>query len=232
MKLSVVLFGLILSASSFAQEPPAGVFRPGRDGTPPVLTDHKEPGYSEEARLAKMQGTVTLFVVIGEDGKAKDIRVLKSLGLGLDEEAVEAVSKWQFRPGMKDGQPVEVRSTIEVNFRLLDDPREWSVKTATFTTSPGGTRPRLVKAPHPPLNESSEPASVRIAFDVDKQGVPTDIQVVDSSDPKWNDEAIELIRGWLFEPASEDGAAIAAHAEFQLKRGGESPSGATAVKKQ
>jgi periplasmic protein TonB len=52
-------------------------------------------------------------------GKARDIRVVRSLGLGLDEKAIEAVNKWKFRPGVKNGQPVSVQATIEVNFRLL-----------------------------------------------------------------------------------------------------------------
>jgi protein TonB len=53
------------------------------------------------------------------DGKASDIKVVRSLGLGLDEKAIEAVEKWKFKPGMKNGVPVAVMATIEVNFRLL-----------------------------------------------------------------------------------------------------------------
>jgi len=69
--------------------------------------------------VAKYQGTVTLYVEITPDGRATNIKVLNSLGLGLDEKAIEAVSQWVFKPGLKDGQPVTVQATIEVNFRLL-----------------------------------------------------------------------------------------------------------------
>jgi len=84
-----------------------------------VLMFKREPEYSEVARIAKYQGTVTLYVEVGPDGIAHNIRVLNGLGLGLDEKAIDAVSQWQFRPGMKDGVPVTVAASIEVNFRLL-----------------------------------------------------------------------------------------------------------------
>lgn len=59
-----------------------------------------------------------LYVEIGPDGRARNIRVQRSLGLGLDEEAIEAVKQWSFKPGQKDGKPVTVTATIEVSFRL------------------------------------------------------------------------------------------------------------------
>jgi periplasmic protein TonB len=96
-----------------------GVQRVGHGVTAPALLHKVEPEYSEEARKAKYQGTVTLYVEVDPTGKATHIRVLRSLGLGLDEKAIQAVSKWRFSPGTKDGKPVSVAATIEVNFRLL-----------------------------------------------------------------------------------------------------------------
>lgn len=78
-----------------------------------------EPEYSEEARVAKFQGNVVLWVVIGPAGIPRDVRVQRSLGMGLDEKAVAAVKNWRFQPAMKDGHPVSVRVSIEVNFRLF-----------------------------------------------------------------------------------------------------------------
>jgi TonB family protein len=83
------------------------------------LLSKVEPEYSEEARKAKYQGVVLLYVEVDPSGKAVNIRVLHSLGLGLDEKAMEAVKKWRFKPGVKDGRPVTVQAQIEVNFRLL-----------------------------------------------------------------------------------------------------------------
>jgi TonB family protein len=96
-----------------------GVFRVGGGVSQPAVIFKVDPEYSEEARKAKYSGTVTLAVVVDAEGKARDIHVIKSLGMGLDEKAIEAVEKWKFKPGMKGGQAVNVRATIEVNFRLL-----------------------------------------------------------------------------------------------------------------
>jgi TonB family protein len=207
-----------LCAASFAREQTPGVYPVGKGRTPPVLTARKEPGYSEEARIAKLQGAVTVSLTIGEDGKPRDIRVVKPLGLGLDEAAVAAVSDWQFTPGTKDGKPGVVQATIEVNFRLMMDARYWFLASARFTVPSGAERPRLVKAPQEATEETNEPATVRVAFDVDPQGVPENIRITNSSDPKVNQEATDLIGGWRFEPASNNGTAIEAHAEFDLVR--------------
>jgi TonB family protein len=78
-----------------------------------------EPEYSEEARKAKYSGAVMLSIVVNTAGRPDNIKVIKSLGMGLDEKAIEAVERWRFRPGTKDGVPARVRAQIEVNFRLL-----------------------------------------------------------------------------------------------------------------
>ncbi len=96
-----------------------GVYRVGGGVTAPVVLTKKDPEYSEEARKAKYQGTVLLAIEVSPNGSAQNIRVVRSLGLGLDEKAIEAVKQWKFKPGYKDGKPVTVAATIEVNFRLL-----------------------------------------------------------------------------------------------------------------
>ncbi len=78
-----------------------------------------EPEYSEEARKAHYQGIVVVAAEIGTDGRAHEVHVVRPLGLGLDEKAVEAVAHWKFRPATADGRPVAWPATIEVNFRLL-----------------------------------------------------------------------------------------------------------------
>jgi TonB family protein len=95
-----------------------GIFRIGGGVSAPRATYAPDPEYSEQARKAKYQGTVILWAVIGADGRARDIHVARSLGMGLDRKAIEAVRKWRFEPAMKDGQPVAVQINIEVSFRL------------------------------------------------------------------------------------------------------------------
>jgi TonB family protein len=87
--------------------------------TPPRLLYRVEPEFSEEARKAKYQGVVVLYIDIDTKGRARNIRVARQLGLGLDEKAVEAVSEWRFRPAYLDGKPVVASAVVEVNFHLL-----------------------------------------------------------------------------------------------------------------
>jgi TonB family protein len=96
-----------------------GAYKIGGGVAAPVPIYKPEPEYSEEARKAKFQGTVVLAIVVDEHGNVRDEKVVRPLGLGLDQKAIEAVQKWRFRPGMKDGHAVPVQATIEVNFRLL-----------------------------------------------------------------------------------------------------------------
>jgi TonB family protein len=89
---------------------------------PPVPILKVEPNYSEAARKARLEGQVLLTLVVDQEGSPKEIRVARSLGLGLDEEAIKAVQQWRFRPAYKDGQPVASPANVEVNFRLIREP--------------------------------------------------------------------------------------------------------------
>jgi len=95
-----------------------GAFRVGGGVSAPKAIYAPDPEYSEEARKAKYQGTCVLWLVVGPDGKPRDIKVSRTLGLGLDEKAIEAVKQWKFEPAMKDGKPVAVQINVEVSFRL------------------------------------------------------------------------------------------------------------------
>jgi TonB family protein len=95
------------------------VYKIGGGVSQPSILFKVEPEYSEEARKAKWQGTVNLSVVISEFGEPVNLKVTNSLGLGLDQQAIEAVQRWVFKPGRKDGQPVAVYATIQVTFKLL-----------------------------------------------------------------------------------------------------------------
>lgn len=96
-----------------------GRYAPGKNVTKPELVHKVEPEYSEDARKAKYAGTVVLYIEIDPNGHPTNIRVQRSLGMGLDEKAMEAVRKWIFVPGKQNGKAITVPATVEVNFRLL-----------------------------------------------------------------------------------------------------------------
>jgi periplasmic protein TonB len=84
---------------------------------------HKvEPEYTKEALDAKIEGTAILSSMIGTDGVASDIKLVRGLGKGLDEKAVECLRQWRFAPATKFGEPVSTKATIEINFRLPQSP--------------------------------------------------------------------------------------------------------------
>jgi len=96
----------------------AGGGVPGGRVTAPRAIYDPEPEYSDEARRVKHEGTVLLSLIVDQQGRARNVRIVRALGMGLDEKAVEAVKKWKFAPGTKDGYPVAVQVNVEVNFRL------------------------------------------------------------------------------------------------------------------
>jgi TonB family protein len=98
---------------------PPGIYPAGKMGvTVPQVIFNPEPSFSDEARKAKAQGMVLLLVVVGKDGHTYDIRVGQSLGMGLDEKAIEAVKVWRFRPATLNGQPVATQIAVQVDFHL------------------------------------------------------------------------------------------------------------------
>jgi TonB family protein len=99
------------------QEPP--IYKTSEKGvTAPKVLHKIDPEYTKDARDAKIAGTVVLSLEVHPDGRAHNLHVEQSLDPGLDHNAIEAISQWEFEPGKKDGKPVAVAATIEVDFRL------------------------------------------------------------------------------------------------------------------
>jgi len=97
----------------------SGFIRPGAKVIQPYILVKIEPEYSDEARRARIQGVVLLTIQVDERGGVRNIVVKQGLGLGLDDKAIEAVSRWKFRPGTVDGKPVPMAALVEVSFRLM-----------------------------------------------------------------------------------------------------------------
>ena len=129
MYFRMLVFMLFASVAVFAQ---GGLFKspeevmkvcsqknPPPCATPPHVIEAPDPDYSKEARKKKIQGTTVLWLTVGTDGRAHNIRVARALGYGLDAEAIKAVSQWKFTPSTSNGIPVPVQINVEINFRLF-----------------------------------------------------------------------------------------------------------------
>ena len=96
-----------------------GAYRVGSGIEPPALLKRVRPSYTDEGLAKKVTGEVVLEVVILAEGKIGPVRILRGLGAGLNEKAIECVRQWLFIPGKLKGQPVDVIAEIEVNFSIL-----------------------------------------------------------------------------------------------------------------
>jgi TonB family protein len=137
-KLTICMIVLLFTAGACAQNdqrPPGTVdqggavyvhgepvYKAGGDVIAPRAVYAPDPEYSEEARRAELQGQCVLWMVVGADGKPRDVRIARSLDSGLDEKSIEAIRTWRFEPARKDGQAVAVQINVETSFRLYSSP--------------------------------------------------------------------------------------------------------------
>ncbi len=189
----------------------AGVFRAGNGVSAPQLIEKVEPQYTEQARQAKYQGTVLLYIEVSPEGQPTNIRVQRSLGFGLDEKAVEAVRQWRFKPGTKDGTPVTVAATIEINFRLLTG---WSIAWQSYTTDAEVSKPVLRGSTFPP--DCKTPAHVTVALEIGSDGTVKGARVVESSDSALDAPMLDAVRRWQFVPAQYKNSPEPTDAQIQL----------------
>jgi protein TonB len=96
-----------------------GLYHLGSGVQAPTVLVESEAEFSEEARKAKFSGSVQVYLWVEADGTPSHVRVVRGVGMGLDEKAVEAVRKYRFRPATKDGKPVAVDLYIDVNFEIM-----------------------------------------------------------------------------------------------------------------
>jgi len=95
-----------------------GPYQPGAGIDPPTLVREVRPTYTDAARRQAIEGDVVLEIIVRQDGSVGNIRVLRSLGAGLEQKAIEAVRQWRFNPAKRHGTPVDVVVQVSVEFKL------------------------------------------------------------------------------------------------------------------
>ena len=189
-----------------------------------------EPGYSDEARVAGLEGTVQVSVTVADDGTPSKLGVTQSLGLGLDEKALEAARQWRFRPGAYQPRPLE----IGVEFLLPDKQSRWHLTNVAFDLPEGATRPTFLSVKYPlgsglaldvkpsAMDEARILAVVGrqawaiVSFDIDEKGVPRNFEATNVSADVWRNQAIALVRAWRFTPGMKDGKPISVRCTLNL----------------
>lgn len=172
----------------------------------PVVTRRQKPNYSREASITQLAGDVILNVVVGEDGTAHEIQIQRSLGLGLDENAIEAVRHWSFLPGRRDGKPATISTTIEVRFRCRSDQPFWHLAHVAFDLE-GASRPVIVESDYP-LDGPADNAVISVRFNVGQDGLPTHVRALASTDPEFEKSVVGTLKGWRFRPAVRNGQSV------------------------
>ena len=212
------------AAGSPAQQTqlPAGILRHIEDVVAPKLLYKTDPEYTDEARAAGLEGTVLLTATIGEDGRARDIKVSRPLGFGLDEKALEAIQSWQFQAGTLQGNPVAASITVGVDFLLVAHPSRWHLIRAEFSAPAGASAPGFKQVSYPPgagvgpsaveegwvIEAIGRQAAVRLSFDIDEHGMQVQFQAVSASEQVWINEAIAFVSEWRFRPAVKNGVPV------------------------
>jgi len=119
--LIVVLFMLLVSPLCIAENKAQAVEQAialTSDITPPQLIEVATPDYTPEGRKNKIEGSVTMAIVIDKKGDVIDAQLVKGLGYGLDENAIVAVKVWKYRPAERNGEPVAVKMEVTVDYYL------------------------------------------------------------------------------------------------------------------
>lgn len=119
MKALAVAAVVVFGGTFAAQEP---VYTAKDRISSPVVVSERKPAYTRAAMEKKIQGAVELSTIIDTEGKPTEVKVVKSLDAeyGLDENAVNALKAWRFKPAVKDGKPVRFQASIEMTFVLRD----------------------------------------------------------------------------------------------------------------
>lgn len=121
--LTLCLTATCLGPRTFAQDLAAeqvyDVRSAGENGVKlPKAVYRTDPEYTERARKKKIRGSVVLSVIVTKEGNVRDAKITTSLDKDLDQQALNAVNKWQFEPATKDGKPVPIRMSVEVSFNV------------------------------------------------------------------------------------------------------------------
>ncbi|HMF00984.1 MAG TPA: M56 family metallopeptidase [Terriglobia bacterium] len=179
---------------------------------PPQVLEPSKPDYTQEGVEANIEGTVTLEGHVDIKGEVSRLRVIKGLGYGLDQKAIDAVLGWKFRPALRNGAPVEAITQIEVDFRIPAWYRAVSTEEPAVRIAPGITPPTVISRVEPQYTPEARAAKYRgtvvVAATIHKDGTLTVNEVIQELDYGLTPNAIEALEQWKFKPGMRNGEPV------------------------
>jgi TonB family protein len=176
-----------------------------------------QPTYTEEARLAAVEGTAVVYAEITKDGSPENLRVLRSLGFGLDQEAIRTVQQWRFEPNLQNGQVTRVATYVPVRFRL--DRQMYGTQLPSqggnevFQIGDGVTAPRVISPVGATYTDEARTAKldgkIVLFVEITSAGVVENVVVLQKMGKGMDESAVRAIKQWKFSPATKDGRPVA-----------------------
>jgi TonB family protein len=205
----------------------SGPYKIGDRISAPVVLHFVEAMYTDEARRAHYQGVCMIGLIVDAQGNPQDVHVMRSIGMGLDEKAVESIGQYKFKPAMKDGTtPVPVQITVEVDFKLYGRkspaPRYNPNPAPDFDTVPSNVNPpTMLHYVVPKYSRNGRKNRITgecvIGLTVDTDGKPQNVHVVTSLEPSLDQNAVEAVKQWRYTPAMINGSAVPFESTVKVK---------------
>jgi TonB family protein len=190
--------------------------KPSLDAVPRVIRYTMPPLYSDEARRRKVEGVVTIDARVDPNGRPRDLRIVRGLGFGLDENALLAVRNWQFVPGID----LDAIARVDVEFSLeTAELNELIANDMVTRVGPGVVPPRIVRRvdPRHPGGDAAPGGTVLLDAVIEDDGIPRVVRVVRSISWEMDEAAIEALEQWRFSPAEKDGEPVKVRMDVEMK---------------
>jgi len=191
-----------------------------------MLLTKPAPVYPEEAKVAHVQGAVVLHAIISKTGTVENLHVISGSAM-LVNSAIDAVQQWTYKPYLLNGQPVEVETSITVNYTLADSTTVVGQSPAADDASAGVEQiggdvkgPVIIYEPEPEYTAEAKKAKfsgfVTVSIIVDKNGIPQNVHVTRGVGLGLDEKAVEAVKQYKFKPATENGKPVAVYLNVEV----------------
>jgi len=210
--MDVALIGLVVLFAQHVHIGDSPNIRDGSIASPPEVLFYTDPFYTRTARERRVEGTVTVEGAFDVKGCMKVVRIIKTIGSGLDENALAALRSWRFSPAKRNGEPVEALAQIDIDFSIAAAPRVEYDDIQTGISAPGISAPTIIKRVEPRYTDEAGQArvvgTVILQAVIQTNGTADILKVVKPLPFGLTESALEALQQWRFMPAVRNGKEI------------------------